>query len=311
MAFVSDHFVVHEAAPGIHALIATDSGAAISNSTIADLGDKTIVIDTFMTLDAGDNLVEAVHALTGRGAFLVVNSHWHDDHTGSNQHFADVPIVSTRRTLELIVADAAATAEQYAEDLDRYRAYLLERAASATDEESKLRADRALRSADALFRNKERFRLTLPDLLIDDRLAVEGTDRAIEILTLGGGHTESDVFAWFPTERLISSGDLVWTQLHPRTQDGNPGRWAEILDQMADLDPTTIVPGHGEVGGADHVPVMAEYLRGVEQMVEEAVESGLGDDDIAALPVPQVAADWGGPARLFEGVRLLAEQRKG
>ena len=39
-----------------------------------------------------------------------------------------------------------------------------------------------------------------------------------------------------------------------------PSAWVDTLDELADLA-TTIVPGHGPVGGADEVRALQGYLR--------------------------------------------------
>jgi glyoxylase-like metal-dependent hydrolase (beta-lactamase superfamily II) len=297
MPFPSDHFTAVEAAPGVFELQAGDTGACVGNAAVIDLGDRTVVVDTFMTLEAADDLVDAVAGLTGRPAFLAVNTHWHGDHVGGNQHFAGVPIAGTRRTLELIVADAPAGAAAYADEIDGYLAWARRLADDAASDEERQRAARALGTAEALLRGRDRFRLTLPSLLIEERCEVAG-DRTATLLTYGGGHTESDVFVHVPGAGAVVCGDLLWVGGHPRTNDGDPGAWAGILDRIALLGATTFVPGHGPPGGPGDVAAMARYL----EAVDAAVRSGA---DPEAAPLPAGSEDWEGRARYADGVRAL------
>lgn len=301
MAFTSEHFSIEEAASGVFALIAGSTGACISNSAIIDLGDKTVVFDTFMTLPAGDDLVAAVRSLTGRGTFLAVNSHWHDDHTGSNQLFAAGPIVSTRRTTELI-AETATDPAAYAEEVDNYLQWARAQEESAESEEERVRAVSSRLGAEALAAGKDRFRLTLPDVFVEDRMVVRGSEGELEILTYGGGHTESDVFAHLPGQRLVITGDLLWVDSHPRTNDGDAGAWAEILERMAALGPSTLIPGHGDLGELSHLVAMADYLRHVGRL---ATDQTLDLDAIIGLPLPPGSEDWAGGYRFVDGITAL------
>ena len=305
MSYSSEHFDIQETEPGVFALVAGTTGACVSNAAIVDLGDKTVVFDTFMTLPAGDDLVASVRDLTGRDAFLAINSHWHDDHTGGNQLFARNPIVSTRRTMELIAETGIADSVAYAEEIDGYLKWALGQEQQAETEEQQARARSARLGAEALAAGKDRFRLTLPDVLIDDRMVVRGSDRELEILTYGGGHTESDVFAHVPGARVVITGDLLWVDSHPRTNDGDAGAWASILDRMATLEPQTLIPGHGDLGDLGHLRTMADYLRYVDRVVAD------GDavpEVIAELPLPPGSESWAGGYRFATGVKALRDR---
>jgi hypothetical protein len=45
--------------------------------------------------------------------------------------------------------------------------------------------------------------------------------------------------------------------------DGDPANWFRILDQLADLQPEAIVPGHGPVSTTDAIQPMKDYMRTV------------------------------------------------
>lgn len=84
--------------------IAQDGGAAISNSSLIDLGGKIIVFDTFLTPQAAGDLQQFVIDKYGRKPRIVINSHYHNDHIWGNQVFAsEALIISSTRTRELRV----------------------------------------------------------------------------------------------------------------------------------------------------------------------------------------------------------------
>ena len=63
-----------------------------------------------------------------------------------------------------------------------------------------------------------------------------------------------------PESDVLFAGALCCFGVTPLAFDGDPGAWADTLDELADLA-TTIVPGHGPVGGADEVRALQGYLR--------------------------------------------------
>lgn len=295
-----EHFSLVETAPGVHAVLAGRTGATIGNAAIVDTGSKTLIVDTFMTRQAAAELKVAARDVTGRGAFLVVNTHWHGDHVRGNQVFDDVPIVATPRTLELMIADAPADLAAYEAEIDRYLATFRERLESDDDAERKLAA-RRIANLEQIKESVPGFRLTLPDVLIDGRLMIED-ERSVEIATLGGGHTDSDVFLWLPEDRALVAGDLCWNAIHPRIEDGHPGDWVAVLERLVAFDPEHVVPGHGHSGGKEVVEAMVPYMRAVTSLLEE-VRSGADPDAVA---VPSGSESWDGPARLHGGLGVLA-----
>jgi cyclase len=71
----SKHFRLQQLADGVHAAIHIDGGAAISNAGIVDLGDRTLIYDTFLAPQPAEDLRIAAEALTGRPIDAVLNSH--------------------------------------------------------------------------------------------------------------------------------------------------------------------------------------------------------------------------------------------
>ena len=83
----SDHFALEEIAEGVYAAVGISGSASHSNAGIVDLGDRTLVFDTFVTPRAAEDLRVAAEHLTGRAVTCVINSHSHADHCCGNQVF--------------------------------------------------------------------------------------------------------------------------------------------------------------------------------------------------------------------------------
>src|SRR5260370_34145596 len=78
--FQSRHFQLERVANGVYAAIARADGGAVGNAGIVDLGETTLVFDTFQTPQAARDLLAAAERLLGRPVSFVANSHWHGGH---------------------------------------------------------------------------------------------------------------------------------------------------------------------------------------------------------------------------------------
>src|SRR3954447_12743251 len=105
----------------------------------------------------------------------------------------------------------------------------------------------------------------LPDETFDAEHDL-GRARAV---TLGGGHTESDSFAFVADAGVLVAGDLVFAGLQPWVGHGDPDRWAAILGQMLELEWERCIPGHAPVSGRDVVEPLRDYLLALDRAVSE------------------------------------------
>jgi len=99
--------------------------------------------------------------------------------------------------------------------------------------------------------------LTWPTMTFADRLTIHlGGDRGELILAYcGRGHTEGDIVAWLPKQRILFAGDLVEAQAALYTGDAFHSDWAAgTLDAVAALGAEALIGGRGAVAhGGDAV----------------------------------------------------------
>lgn len=272
----------------VGAVIAKPDRGAVGNAAIVDLGDETLVVDTHFSLPAARELRTAAEDLTGRPVTWVLNTHWHGDHVLGNIEFEGATIVSTTRTRELIETLGAerlavqkrSLAEELPAELERLRA-------AGDDEGAALLAEGAPELQSVTHR--------LPDETFE-----EGWQRErAEVLTFGGGHTESDAFLLVREEGVLVAGDLIVVGMQPWAGHGDPRTWAAILERLLELDWETCVPGHGPVSGREVVPPLRDYLLALDAAVH-------GDDPDPELPAE--FADWGGPEMWARNLAALRER---
>jgi glyoxylase-like metal-dependent hydrolase (beta-lactamase superfamily II) len=100
-----------------------------------------------------------------------------------------------------------------------------------------------------------RAELVLPTELFTDRVELDLGGRTVRLVHPGPGHTDHDVAVHVPDTGVVFAGDLVEQGAPPSVgPDADLPLWPRALDHLLDLDPGTIVPGHGQ-------PVDAAFVR--------------------------------------------------
>lgn len=303
----SRHFMLQPVAEGVYAAIARDGAGAMANAGIVDLGDRTLVFDTFMTPQAAEDLCAAAEALIGHPIAYVVNSHWHDDHVRGNQAFPDAEIVATDRTSLLMATRTSESAERYRDQAPAFVAGLREQYAVASDERERARLVLDISLGEEILASLATFELRLPTHTFAERLTFRGPAREALLLTYGGGHTESDAFLYLPAERILFAADLVVHQAHPWMGHGNPDEWPRILDRLEALDIGTLVPGHGPLAGREAIGAVRAYLGDVQRLAAALLRAGNGADDLAQAPMPEAYAAWDAPEVFARNMHFLGE----
>jgi cyclase len=289
--YASPYFTVQTVAEGVYALISVPGTGALGNAGIVDLGDAALVFDTFMTLPAARDLAGATERLVGKPVKYVVNSHYNGDHVNGNQVFADAVVISTAGTRELIATrgfDNLAQMRAHPE----YVQELASELARTQDERLRRSLEMDLGDTRALEACLPELELRLPSVLFDRRLVIWGPARRVELETLGGGHTDSDAFMLVPDAKVAFLGDLLFNEAHPSLWTASPDGWITILEQIEQMDLTTVVPGHGPVGTLTTVSALKRYWEEMRSQAESLVTSGASADDIAQITVPPLYADW-------------------
>ncbi len=284
----SKHFHLEQVAEGVYAALATVDGGAVGNAGIIDLGDHLLIFDTFLTPQAAQDLRAAAEHLIGRAVTHVINSHWHNDHVNGNMVFPPaVPILATGKTRELLATYGAQELTQDQQRLGPALAALEAKIAQEPDESRRASLSAKLASDREYAAALPTLEMRLPTETFEERLALHGTRRRAELLTFGGGHSQSDALLWLPEDRLAFLGDLLFVNLQPWLPGGDPEAWVSILQRVETLDIAAAVPGHGAVGTLADCAALRDYLDTLLAMTREAISAGQSWDEFkqqAALP---------------------------
>ncbi len=312
------HYTLEQLGNGVYAAIHRDGGAAIGNAGLIDLGDSTLIVDTFLTPTAAEDLRADVHRLTGRLPRWVVNTHYHNDHIWGNQVFLpEADLISTVETRRLIETAGKEEYDDYrAITDDRLRNALAEQAAAQTTAQ-RAASDLWIGYFGGLQRDFPRLRIALPNLLFKDRLVLQGSRRRAELIAFSGAHTGSDTVVYLPDDGIVFMSDLLFAGFHPYLGDGDPDVLLQVLRSILEgssgiVGASCFVPGHGPAGRAEDLRRLEDYVRSCQRAAQSLAAQGrAAREQVDSAPIPEAFSSWTMPRFFYANLRfLLAKYRE-
>ena len=181
--------------------------------------DGTLIVDDqFAPLTK--KIAAAIAELTDRPVNIVVNSHFHYDHTDGNENFgrAGAYIVAhdnSRKRMESTQVLAGSGRVQEAYDT-----------------------------------------VGLPKITFFDSMRFYFNGNAVDIVKTGNGHTDGDAQIYFREANVIHTGDMFVRYGLPFIDQSNGGTMDGMIDALMNIaslidDDTIIIPGHGQLSSRD------------------------------------------------------------
>jgi len=252
--FKSTYFDLFELTEGIYAAMAKkDSGTSVSTGFF-DLGNYLIIFDTNIYPGAARDLYKAAKQLYDKDPIFIINSHHHSDHYMGNCLFPDtIPIISTPITLKAIKEEATNQLKHYQETAE----VEIKKRKEMLQEENPEWTKREINNDLEFYKYivDPTFKIRYPNFLINDELIIKGGKKTVHLIPFGVGHTNSDIVAYFPNEKICFMGDLLFANLEDDWAPDkkgtfnavNPPKLYDILKSLMEKDIEIYIPGHGEL----------------------------------------------------------------
>lgn len=218
------------------------------NSTII-IGDKgVILVDTGFTDKIGRHLHNTIKTITNKPVTHVINTHHHGDHTLGNSEFKGAEIISAQKCKELLETTGyewiglveSMTGEKFPNTKPV--------AASVVYEEN-----------------------------THNKVTLQGV--SLELWVPHGSHMLGDMIVYLPKDKILIGGDILVHKITPNFRDGHVKTWVGTLAQIAAMDLTTIVPGHGPLMKTNDVKAMHARMAALYAGVEAGYKKGLTDSE--------------------------------
>lgn len=235
----------------------------VGGNMVAQIGpDGKLLIDSSVAT-ASRAIVQTLGKLNGSPLKLLLNTHWHFDHTDGNAalHDAGAFIIAQENTrLRLSTPQ-------------KMKLFNLDFPASPTG--------------------------GLPQLTFVDSEKLYFDNDELDMVHAPNAHTDSDIFVHFVSGNVIHTGDLWFNGFYPLIDDSTGGTvngMIQGVDQVLALadDKTKIVPGHGPLGDKRALQKYRDMLSTVANRIEKLKIAGQTlDQVIAAKPTADLDGAWG------------------
>src|SRR5262245_46069257 len=217
-AVTSDLFELKAVADGVYAAIAAPQYKINSNAAVILTNDGVVVVDSHSKPSAARALFQEIRGVTQQPIRKIINTHFHWDHWQGNQvyaaEFPNLEIIASERTKEnLTKPDAGVGGVPYIEkqlaalpqEIEKFKDEILK----ASSPEQKARLEANLQQAEAYLAELKTLQPTLPTRTVANTVTLHEPGREIQLLLLGRGHTDGDLYTYLPKEKVVITGDAV------------------------------------------------------------------------------------------------------
>jgi glyoxylase-like metal-dependent hydrolase (beta-lactamase superfamily II) len=286
---------LQEVGDGLYAYLQPDGSWGWSNAGLVVDGERTLLIDTLFDLQLTEQMLGAMRRAVPAAASIdtLVNTHANGDHCYGNQLVGGARIIASERTaaemVELPPAAMAALVEQ-APEMGELGAFFLD-CFGAFD-----------------FRGIE---LRLPQQTFSGELTLAVGDRELELIEVGPAHTRGDTLVHAPRERVLFSGDILFSGAHPITWAGPVSNWIGACERILAMDPELIVPGHGPLATPDAVRELKAYFEYLYEQARRCRAEGMTALEAARAIALDRWAEWGEEERLVVNIANIYGELEG
>lgn len=240
-----------------------------------------VVDDQFAPLS--EKIMAEIARLSDRPVSYVLNTHWHEDHTGGNENFGKSGAVivaheNVRKRMSTKQFIAALRSEVPAAPL-----------------------------------------AALPVVTFSDGLNFHFNGNNIVVQNVPSSHTDGDSIVFFSESNVLHMGDTFLNGFFPFIDQSSGGTLDGLINaietaiDMAD-DDTDVIPGHGSLSDIGGLTSYHAMLIQVRDLMQPLLDSGKSRSDVlAANPLGEVGKIWGNgfiTTDLFTGILFdLAAQQ--
>ena len=235
--------------------------------------DGVIMIDD-QYAPLSDKISAAIKTISDHPVKYLLNTHWHGDHTGGNENFANKGAT--------IIAH--------------------ENVRNRLNKEQTMKAfDRTVPAAPEA---------AWPVITFSDDLSLFANNEDIMAIHVHNAHTDGDALVFFPKSNILHMGDTYFNGRFPFIDLSSGGTVDGIIEAankalfLVDED-TKIIPGHGAISNKTELMAYRDAIVNIRSKVKKGIDKGETLEEITAKASEYLAGyeDWG--AGFINGDRFL------
>jgi glyoxylase-like metal-dependent hydrolase (beta-lactamase superfamily II) len=263
---------------GPHTYAIPDGGVPLVPNVGIVVGARaTLVVDTGLGRRNGEAVLREVAKVSRNDALYLVTTHFHAEHTMGYTAFPP-----SAQYVNSTIQEA---------EFDEGGMRQVQTFASRSPMTAELLKDAARRPAAVTFDRQH-----VLDL---------GGVRA-RLVVVGPTHTKGDTVVFVEGDRVLFAGDVVMNRSFVgANQNSSMRAWLAAFDLIATMQPSTIVPAHGEIGPGTILGTLQGVVQSIQARARELKAQGRTPDETATTVQTELQAQhptWARP----NGIAALA-----
>lgn len=226
------------------------------------VGDDGVVLIDDQYAPLAEKITAAVQAISDKDIAFVLNTHWHGDHTGGNEHFgkAGAIIVAQENVRKRMSVEQSMPA--------------FNRTTPASPAEA------------------------LPVITFAETVTLHLNGHELHAFAVANAHTDGDAIMHFTDANVVHMGDVFFNKAYPFIDFSSGGGIEGVIAAQTEVielvdDQTQIIPGHGPMATKADLIDTRDTLVRIRDALQPLVDEGLSPEDIVARkPLETVEISW-------------------
>jgi cyclase len=284
----AESFELKKVGDGVWAGVAAARFKVNSNAAVIETNDGLVIVDTHSKPSAAQALYKDIQGVSKKPVKKIINTHFHWDHWQGNQVYAQ-----GNPGLEIIASDRCKERLTDPNAMNGGTAFIEKQIATMPGEIEKLKGEiqkasdpaarKALESnlaqAEAYLAELKMMKPPVPTRTVGQTVKLQEGGREVQLMLLGRGHTDGDLYVYLPKEKVMVTGDAVIDWM-PFIGDGYPEEWIQTVAALEKLDISQIVVGHGDPAPKSHLTFFRSYLTDLVDAVKKGGAAGMPLDEM-------------------------------
>jgi glyoxylase-like metal-dependent hydrolase (beta-lactamase superfamily II) len=105
----------------------------------------------------------------------------------------------------------------------------------------------------------------------------------MEVLKNIQGDTDENTMLWIPGQRILIAGDVLFNNMHVYTAETDSkarGKWLNSLQEIRELKPSVVIPGHSKVGAPLDASTATDFTEHYLLVFEEEFKKAKDPDGL-------------------------------